>query len=691
MGRSLTALAALLGALAFVPAGAAAAPAASPLVDTGQELPAPPTPELIDQAQEDGEITLERATQLRVRALGRGSDLPERFESETPYDGTLTLLRAQRDLKRLDPGPARREVTAALRAPPGDPNLNSDCGGISPVLNDHIPTDHFYIQYTDGTLEPSLTVSDYAAALEGAWSTEVDGFGWAAPPDINSPNVIDDLYHVRIENLAQPGLYGFVTSEGAYAGRVGNNPSTPWDDVDADATCMVLNADYQTGFRGTPQGALEATAAHEFNHSLQFGYGALSGANQPDSHFVEGGATWMEDEVFDGANDNYNFLYPTFQDSMGEHDEGDIYAYWLTFRGLTERFGTNAADAGEDVMQSFWERTSRNEPGMLTSLNDALGSKGSSLPRAYHDYSIAAKYVRACGGGYALPLCFEEGADYQVATGGQPSAQGSVASIGGGYSGSVEDNYALNWVALPTAGSYDVVVRNTSDGGVLRVTLACDSGAGIALAPLAVRIGKGGQGTVSGYTPGSCQQPVAVITNESQTAPNATSSEARTYSVETTSAPATTFPVVPPADSGSGAGSGPIVFAPAPAPAPAVTPRESTPRSRLAIGKVKVRSNGIVLVRVRVSGAGKLVATSTARTRRAPRFKLRRFRVARRTVRPEQGRLLTLRLTANKEARRVIRSQPRRRIRARTKVVFRPANGAPRRTKFKAVTFRLRR
>lgn len=679
---------AILLLVAALSAALAAPAAAAPLVDGPSALPEPPTPELIDRAQERGAISLERATLLRVYALTGDERLPDAYESDAPFDGTPLLIQAREDLVRMDAGPARREVAAALRAPPPDPNL-TNCDVLSiRVLPSSRVTDHFYIQYDPTTLEGSLTIDDYAASLELAWNTQVGAFGWAAPPLLSSAP--DGRYHVRIDTLGV-GLYGFVSSEGTYAGSVGDNGNTAWNDVDADATCMGLNENYSTGFPSAPRASLDATTAHEFNHSLQFGYGALNGSNAPDLHFTEGAATWMEDEVQDASNDNYNFLYPDFESSMGEHD-GDEYAYWLTFRGLTERFGTNAAGAGEDVMQGFWERTSRNEPGMLTSLNDALGSKGSSLPRAYHDYAIAAKFVRGCGAGYALPLCFEEGDGYRTATGGQPAPTGSVGT-GSTYFGSVQDNYALDWIALPTTGSYDVAVKNTSSaGGRLRVTLACDSGAGIALAPIGTTLGPGEEGTVAGFAPGSCAQPVAAVTNESQTAANPDSSASRGYSVTTTAAPPQTTPIVPPAGEGSSAGTSPpapAAPAPAPAPAPSTTSRAAT--SRLAIGKVKVRRNGIVLVRVRVSGTGKLVATSTARARRAPRFRLRRFRVARRTVRPEQGRLLTLRLTANRKARRVIRSQPRRRIRARTKVVFRPASSAPRRTKFKAVTFRLRR
>jgi hypothetical protein len=114
---------------------------------------------------------------------------------------------------------------------------------------------------------------------------------------------------------------------------------------------MVLNRDYG-GFPSVPQAALDATTAHELNHSIQYGYGALHGSNLPDDVFAEGGATWMEDEVHDGADDNHGYLWPTFADSLGDYD-GSPYPYWITFRRLTERYGTGSAFGGEQVMQDF--------------------------------------------------------------------------------------------------------------------------------------------------------------------------------------------------------------------------------------------------------------------------------------------------------------------------------------------------
>ncbi len=76
--------------------------------------------------------------------------------------------------------------------------------------------------------------------------------------------------------------------------------------------------------------------------STEYGYGALSGSNVPDDNLIEGSSTWMEDEVFDSSNDNYNYLWPTFSMCMGEYTDSP-YPYWITLRGLTERYGTGTA------------------------------------------------------------------------------------------------------------------------------------------------------------------------------------------------------------------------------------------------------------------------------------------------------------------------------------------------------------
>ncbi len=241
----------------------------------------------------------------------------------------------------------------------------------------------------------------------------------------------------------------------------------------------------------------------------------------------------MEDEVQDASNDNYDYLYPEFTDSLGSHDEGDVYAYWLTFRGLTERFGTGTAGGGQQVMRDFWEDVSQfGGDGMLDHLDNALTARGNSLAAAYHDYAIAARLMRPCGGGFVLPFCFQE-ADGYVESAGTTDAQETINLVGGSASGSVEDNYALNWVDLPTGAVYDLSLGKASSGGQLRATAICYMGT--ALTTRAVTGSLSGTGSVVAmdYDARGCTQASLVITNQAQTSANPSSSAARDYTVST--------------------------------------------------------------------------------------------------------------------------------------------------------------
>jgi hypothetical protein len=388
-------------------------------------------------------------------------------------------------------------------------------------LPSKVTTSHFLISYDPSKIGAGLTLQDYAAALEQAWSRQVDAFGWAAPP----PGTSGGRYHVRVQRLK--GFFGYVSASGTHAGLVGDNPSTAWDDEDAYASCMVLNANLQN-LATDPAGALKATAAHEFNHAIQFGYGALIGTDRPDDVFVEGGATWIEDEVADGADDNYRFLWPSFYDSMGAYGH-DPYGYWVVFRALTEPFGTAIAGGGEDVLQGFWEAISRGSAQNLDALRIGLAAKGVSIGEAFHAAAIRLRVLRRCGvRSYLPPTCLEEAAGY-VAAAGKPPVHGKVGRANGSYRGGVKDDFGLNWVALPIGSTYRVRLTNTSGGGQLRASLVCDDGSRVEVEPMPEVATSGQQVVVPGFDAGACRAAWAVITNHKQSAPNPDLSITRTY------------------------------------------------------------------------------------------------------------------------------------------------------------------
>lgn len=502
------------------------------VASTTAETPRAPelaTPVLIERAVDRGEIGRAAADRLLIAAM-RGERVPHRFASDTPFRGTLLLLQLHRRLERMPAGPRQRELRELLHPTP----IGTDqCDLSYAPLPNTIETAHFYIEYNAALLGGGLTIDDYIAALEGSWSKEVDQYGWAAPPPFTPYPAPNNKYPVRIDNLGLM-FYGFASNVGTHAGRVGDNPATSWKEGDADASCLVLNSNYDP-FPGSPLAALQATAAHEFNHSIQFGWGLIGSSRRPDEVFIEGGATWMEDEVFDDSNDNYNYLWPLFEDDMGQYEGNPTrspYDYWITWRGLTEPFGTGVAGGGEDVLQRFWELTSKGQSSGLEALDSALDAKGSSLAAAYHAYAIAVKFNRGCGAGYQLPHCLEEGPAYVAAKGTTPT-HGSV-SMNQTLQGQLADNYALNWIGLPQNTRFQVALKNTSDGGRFRASVACDTGTGLVIEPFTGVVEAGETEFVRSYEPAGCPAPIAVITNITQTAANPASSSSRPYTLSVT-------------------------------------------------------------------------------------------------------------------------------------------------------------
>ena len=415
------------------------------------------TPQKIEAARRAGAIEQDQAALFLAYALVDFQKLPEEYRSDVPWDGTLPLLQLRRSLKTNS---LRSQTITSVEA-----LLSSTCDYNSAPLPNTTNSNHFYIEY--GNIGGGLTLSSYIISLETAWTTEVINFGWAAPPVKTSNPPPGNKYHVRIESLGS-SLYGFVSSQGTFAGLVQDNPNTSWYDGDAYASCMVVNSDFST-FPGTPQTALDATTAHEFNHAIQYGIGALSGSNTPDMDFIEGGATWMEDEVFDNANDNYNYLWPQFNECMGEYRLSP-YAYWITFRGMVERYGTGLPGGSEDVMQAFWELTSQNAASNLDAMDQALATKGGNLADAFHNYAIAVRFNKSCGAGVAYPYCLEEGPDYPSLPNFSAGStnHGNISTVAGSFTGALQDNYSLNWIGLPTSGSpYNVTLRNQASGGQL--------------------------------------------------------------------------------------------------------------------------------------------------------------------------------------------------------------------------------
>jgi hypothetical protein len=464
----------------------------------------PSTPELIAGAAAAGRVGHDRATLLLAQAIGDPASLPAAYRSRTPWDGTLVLARLRHAVPAMRDAALRGEARRAL-AP-----AQTGCLTSQRTLSASAVTAHFHISYAPGTLGGGLGLGDWGAALESAWATEVTAFGWASPPVLRSDPAPGERIPVRLDPGLAPGLYGFVSTQGEHAGFVGDNPSTPWTEVDAQAVCMVLRSDY-SGF-GSPAAALQATAAHEFNHAIQAGYLDIFALDAPSDTLIEGTATWMEDEAADAANDVYHYLWPDVSQSMLRFQPLFPYPYWVVYRALTEPFGTTVPGGGEDVMQSTWETLSRRLAGELDALDAALRGRARTLDDAFHDAAVAMRFARPCTPALGAPFCLEE-ADAYVAAAERPEDHAALTGPGD-LAIDLEDGLSAAFVALPAGlGPFSLRVANGSPSpGDVRGTVACDLGGGLRVARVPAAAGPGGSAALASFDPAGCGATVAVLT-----------------------------------------------------------------------------------------------------------------------------------------------------------------------------------
>jgi len=460
----------------------------------------PATPELIERAVRRGEITEARGALYLTWAFSAPQRVPEEYSSATPWSGTLPLLELQRTLPELGDAPAAAAARSTLRA------KTFACPGTTGKLPKKRSTKHFYIQYK--TIRDA-TINQYASALETTWRTEVGKFGWAKPPKDPVSYPKGGRYPVRVENLG-PGLYGYVTG----TRFVGNNPATPWNDRDAVASCMVLARNFQP-FPGSTLDALRATAAHEFNHSIQFGYGALVGPGSASSVMIEALASWMEDEVFDSANDNYQYLWPDFTVPMGRYNPGFPYPYWVVFRAMAERYGSGVKNGSEKVYQTFWELISKRKSTNLKALGKAFkSSKNITLAQAFHDASIALRFNLDCSD---ARYCLEEGPAYmavQAPPGDEhPGDHATLGPLDEPLSRRIANDFSLNWIGIPDQNGIDVTVTHDGGKGVLKVSIACLNGNEVTVEASGTATSGSPEVELQNLGLGPCDEATAVVSN----------------------------------------------------------------------------------------------------------------------------------------------------------------------------------
>ncbi|MDQ7005006.1 MAG: hypothetical protein Q9N67_08875 [Ghiorsea sp.] len=169
-------------------------------------------------------------------------------------------------------------------------------------------------------------VQQLATEADNVWTTEIGNMGYTAPPSDGALGG-DNKYDIYLLDVGSASIYGYVTSDATASAGIYPNGAYSYMVLDNDFTVQ------QFGY-ANPITPARVTLAHEFFHSIQFGYDS---AELPA--FSESSATWMEDKVYPTIKDNLQYIGEPFVDvnGDGQYNQGESF---------TDRNGNGKRESG---------------------------------------------------------------------------------------------------------------------------------------------------------------------------------------------------------------------------------------------------------------------------------------------------------------------------------------------------------
>ncbi|MEA2404972.1 MAG: hypothetical protein QOE08_1619 [Thermoleophilaceae bacterium] len=377
---------------------------------------------------------------------------------------------------------------------------------------------HFVIHWVDATADaPSLAdtggvlgVPDYVETMsrvfENVYSVENGQLGWRAPKSDGTRGGGDGLTDVYIKQLGNQKIFGYSSPD-------------PDQETRTQFAYLVMDNDYsqaEYSRYSDPLPPMEVTAAHEYNHVLQFGYDVLE-----DTWMFEGTAVWMEDRVYDDVNDYVNYLrdwtklslLPMTQYNASNRDDPynvKVYGDAVWSRWLDDHYG-------QQVLRGAWERSLGTRPASFApaAYDASLVASGHnrSFFNAFTSFAAQTAEWRAAGSGF-----FSEGSTFpDMQRTGDDQSPGAVTLVadGSGLIGTLDHTTYALFNVRPTSAARVKVVGAAPAGtrsAFALVGRVGDEVTGKATVALK-RLSNGGAGSVSLSKPGRFQRITAVAIN----------------------------------------------------------------------------------------------------------------------------------------------------------------------------------
>jgi hypothetical protein len=330
----------------------------------------------------------------------------------------VTLLLKQLAVKApaLAPGEQRRAARLLARPVPGEQAENEDPYNV-PEHNPPLCSAHFCIHWVDSTADapPAADLNgngirDYvetmSAVFEHVYSVENDQLGWRPPKSDGTRGCVAGAVDcagktdVYIKEVGAEGIYGYAAPD-------------PEQRKNSQYAYLVMDNDYNAQqfprYAGDPLQPMQVTAAHEYNHVLQFNYDTAQ-----DTWMFESTATWMEDKVYTDVNDYVQYLTPWAQmsfvpltqfNSFSSSDPTNVKVYGDTVwnRWIDTRYG-------QETVRTAWESSLDTSPKSFApgAYDVALRAAGTDFFQAFSTFAADTAEWRTAGSPFAEGSTFPD-------------------------------------------------------------------------------------------------------------------------------------------------------------------------------------------------------------------------------------------------------------------------------------------
>ena len=289
-------------------------------------------------------------------------------------DATLALRDLAQALPSLGPAEHRR-ATAMLARPtsPHDQFGDSYRAPAKRACSRHICM--HWVTRTSDAPRSRAWVRRTMDVMKQVWAREVGAMTYRRPLR-DGQRGGDGRLDVYLKDVGAQGLFGYCATER-------RSRTSMWK---ASGYCVLDDDFARSQFHAPPTVSLKATAAHEFFHEVQFAYDF-----NEDAWWMEATATWMEEQVFDGANDNRRYIpFGQIGEPNTPLDEfqgagAAQYGNWPFFEYLSRHFGR------EIVRRAWQDAAAVGDARGLYSIQaiEAALPTGTTLPDVFRDYAAA--------------------------------------------------------------------------------------------------------------------------------------------------------------------------------------------------------------------------------------------------------------------------------------------------------------